>query len=159
MQVTAPLEIGRMAPDFALQGPGGQIITLSEYRGSRNVVLVFFPLAFSPVCSHQLPAIQRELARFESLGAVVLGISVDSHYTNTAFAERLRLTFPLLADFKRETSAAYGVLIAASGHSERALFVVDREGRLAYRDQSPSVMDPTQIPSFEPVLARLTDLA
>lgn len=161
MQATAPLEIGRMAPDFALKGPGGQIITLSEYRGRQNVVLVFYPLAFSPVCSHQLPAIQRELARFEALGAAVLGISVDSHYANTVFAERLRLSFPLLSDFKRETSAAYGVLISKSGHSGRAIFVIDRQGKLIYKDESPesAVNDPSHVPSNERVLATLADLA
>src|SRR5688572_18487274 len=91
MQATAILEIGRTAPDFKLKGPGGQFITLSEYRGSRNVVLAFFPLAFSPICSHQLPTIQKDIGRFAALDAEVLGISVDSHYANEAFAKQLML--------------------------------------------------------------------
>jgi peroxiredoxin len=158
MQATASLEIGQMAPDFKLRGPGGQPVTLSEYHGTRNVVLVFYPLAFSPVCSHQLPAIEKEIARFEGLGATVLGISVDSHYSNTAFAERLRLSFPLLSDFKREASAAYGVLIAEKGHSGRAIFVVDRQGKIAYKDVSPAIGDPAQIPNNDRVLAALAGL-
>ena len=64
MQATASLEIGQMAPDFKLKGPAGQPVTLSEYRGQKNVVLVFFPLAFSGVCSHQLPAIEMEMPKF-----------------------------------------------------------------------------------------------
>src|SRR3989442_3460368 len=104
MQATVSPEIGQVAPDFRLKGPGGQFVTLSEYRGTKNVLLVFYPLAFSPVCSHQLPMIQEELHRLRALGAEVLGISVDSHYANEAFARHLVLTFPLLSDFHRRTS-------------------------------------------------------
>jgi peroxiredoxin len=156
MQAIASLEVGQEAPDFKLRGPGGQPVTLSEFRGSRNVVLVFFPLAFSPVCSHQLPAIERDIARFEQLGATVLGISVDSHWANTLFAQRLRISFPLLSDFHRQASAAYGVLIPEAGHSGRAIFVVDRRGMIVYKDVSP---DPEQIPSNDRVLAHLASLA
>ena len=156
MQATAVLDIGQAAPEFRLKGPGGQFVSLSEYRGKKNVVLVFFPLAFSPVCSHQLPAIEREMARFAAFDAVVMGVSVDSHYANTAFAERLRLSYPLLSDFQRETSAAYGVLIPEKGHSGRATFVVDRQGRIAYRDLSPTT---AEIPSNEKVLEALAGLA
>ncbi|TMQ72793.1 MAG: redoxin domain-containing protein [Candidatus Eisenbacteria bacterium] len=159
MQAIASLEVGQEAPDFKLRGPGGQAVTLSEFRGSRNVVLVFYPLAFSPVCSHQLPAIEHEITRFDQLGATVLGISVDSHYANTAFAERLRLSFPLLSDFHRLASAAYGVLIPESGHSGRAIFVVDRRGLVAYKDVSQAIGDPGQIPSNDRVLAHLASLA
>jgi peroxiredoxin len=158
VQATASLEIGQAAPDFKLKGPGGQSVTLSEYHGRRNVVLVFYPLAFSPVCSHQLPAIEKEIARFEDLGAAVLGVSVDSHYSNTVFAERLRLSFPLLSDFKREASAAYGVLVAEAGHSGRAIFVVDRQGKIAYKDMSPAFGDMARIPSNDRVLAALAGL-
>lgn len=153
--MTAAPTIGAVAPDFRLKGPGGQFITLSEYRGRQHVVLAFFPLAFSPVCSHQLPMIEQALGRITALGAVVLGISVDSHYANTAFAERLRISFPLLSDFQREVSAAYGVLIEPSGHSGRALFVVDREGRIAYTDVSPT---PREIPDQDALLRALADL-
>ena len=156
MQATAALETGQAAPEFKLKGPGGQIVTLSEYRGKKHVVLVFYPLAFSPVCSHQLPAIEKEMARFEGLDATVLGVSVDSHYSNTAFAERLRLSFPLLSDFKREASAAYGVLLSEAGHSGRAIFVVDKQGTVAYKDVSAAIDD---IPSTERLLVALAGLA
>jgi peroxiredoxin len=156
MTETATLEIGHTAPDFKLKGPGGQPVTLSEYRGRKHVVLVFFPLAFSPVCSHQLPAIERQMARFRALGAEVLGVSVDSHHANSAFAERLGLSFPLLSDFRREVSAAYGVLIESAGYSGRAVFVVDRGGRIAYRNVS---QDPDDIPDNEALIAALEGLA
>src|SRR5437867_4101472 len=106
MQATTILDVGQAAPELRLKGPGGQFISLSEYRGSKNVVLVFYPLAFSPVCSHQLPEIQKVLPEFEQLNAVVLGISVDSHYANEAYGRHLGLSFPLLSDFKREASTA-----------------------------------------------------
>jgi peroxiredoxin (alkyl hydroperoxide reductase subunit C) len=155
MQETAKLEIGQAAPEFSLRGPGGQLVTLSEYRGQKNVVLVFYPLAFSPVCSHQLPAIQKELAAFEALDAVVLGVSVDSHYANTAFARSLGLSFALLSDWKRAASTAYGVLNTARGYSGRAIFVVDRQGNLAYVDVSPT---PDLVPSNAAVLDALSRL-
>jgi peroxiredoxin len=155
MPMTATLEVGQAAPDFSLKGPGGQLVSLSEYRGKHHVVLVFFPLAFSPVCSHQLPTIEKEIGRIRGLGAVVLGVSVDSHYANAAFAERLRLSFPLLSDFKRRASAAYGVLLEEAGHAGRALFVVDKQGRVAYKDVSPT---PADLPSNESLLAALERL-
>jgi len=155
MTATATLEVGQTAPDFRLRGPGGQFVTLSEYGGKKNVVLVFFPLAFSPVCSHQLPGIQKDLARFEALDATVLGISVDSHWANEAFARQLGLSFPLLSDFDRSTSESYGMLIPEKHYSGRAVFVVDRQGRIAYRDVSPN---PAEVPSVAGVMAALERL-
>lgn len=155
--ILAP-DVGQMAPDFRLRGPSGVFVTLSEYRGDRHVVLAFYPLAFSPVCSHMLPAIQRQLPRIEALGATVLGISVDSHYANQAFAERLRLSFPLLSDFRRQASAAYGVLQHESGVSGRAVFIVDRDGRIAYRDVAADPDAMAEVPSTERLLAALEAL-
>lgn len=155
MQATATPEVGQAAPEFRLKGPGGQFVSLSEYRGHKNVVIVFYPLAFSPVCSHQLPALELEMRRFTALDAVVLGISVDSHYANTAFAERLRLSFPLLSDFRRETSSAYGVLLEV-GHSGRAVFVVDKQGKIAFKEVS---QDLAQVPEVSRMLNALERLA
>jgi peroxiredoxin len=156
MSVAAPVVVGAEAPDFRLKGPGGQFVTLSEYRGRKHVVLVFFPLAFSPVCSHQLPTIQEELGRFRTLGAEVLGISVDSHFANEAYARHLGLGFPLLSDFRHAASRGYGVFLPEYHHSARALFVVDKGGRIAYRDVSPT---PDAIPSNAAVLEALEALS
>jgi peroxiredoxin len=156
MQAADSLEIGQVAPDFTLRGPGGQHVTLSDFRGRHPVVLLFYPLAFSPVCSHQLPAFELERARIEALGARVLGVSVDSWYANQAFAEKLGVGFPLLSDFAHEASRAYGVYMPERRHSGRALFVVDREGRLAYKDVAPKT---SEVPAHEPLLAALARLS
>jgi peroxiredoxin (alkyl hydroperoxide reductase subunit C) len=155
LQTTAGIEVGVTAPDFRLKGPGGQYVTLSEYAGKKNVVLVFYPLAFSGVCSHQLPALQRRLPELDALDAVVLGISVDSHFANTAFAERLGVSFPLLSDFKRRTSEAYGVLIHEAGFAWRSMFVVNKAGKIAYKDVSPDPDDLERIPSVQRVIEAL----
>jgi peroxiredoxin len=155
MQATAGPNIGEQAPEFKLKGPGGQVISLSEYLGRKNVVLVFFPLAFSPVCSHQLPSIEKEMSRFRDLSTEVLGISVDSHFANEAFAERLRLSFPLLSDFRHAASKAYGVFDENALMSGRAVFVVDKQGLIAYKDISPDVR---QVPSNAGILEALARL-
>lgn len=151
MTQTTP-EVGQMAPDFKLKGPGGAFYTLSEHLGS-PVVLVFYPLAFSRTCSHQLPELQTHLAKFEAAGAVVYGISVDSHYSNLAFAKSLGVTFPLLSDWKHEASIAYGVLLPESGYSQRATFVVGKDGRILWREVSENQ---GEIPSPERALASIT---
>jgi peroxiredoxin len=155
MQVNHPPEAGQPAPDFRLKGPGGQPFTLSEYRGSRNLLLAFYPLAFSPVCAHQLPELQREIARFRALGTEVLGISVDSWYSNQEFARKLGLSFPLLSDFDRSACAAYGVLLPERGYCNRAYFVIDKQGCVVWREIAPT---PTEIPSVEDALAALEGL-
>ena len=159
MDVTTGHEIGQVAPDFKLRGPGGQFVTLSEYRGHKHVVLVFYPLAFSRVCSHQLPGVEKEMPRYEAMGAVVLGVSVDSHHANEAFAKRLGLSFPLLSDFHHEASLAYGVFLPEKRYSSRATFVIDKHGRVAYKDVADDLGDMAQVPSNDRVLAALERLA
>jgi len=149
-------EPGQLAPDFKLKGPGGAFYTLSEHRGQSPVVLVFFPLAFSAVCSHQLPELEKMIPQFERAGAVVYGISVDSHHANGAFARALGLSFPLLSDWKHEASAAYGVLLPDSGYSSRATFVIGKDGRLLWREIAEELDSKEQIPSPERALAAIT---
>ena len=155
MHATATLEVGHEAPTFSLKGPAGQLVSLSDYRGKRNVVLFFYALAFSPTCAHQLPAIQQRLGELKGAGAEVMGISVDSHYANEAFAKQLGLEFPLLSDFQREVSAAYGVLVGDRGISARAVFVVNQKGTIIHKEISPAPGDPLQTPSVDRVLAAL----
>jgi peroxiredoxin len=116
-------------------------------------------LAFSATCAHQLPMVERQLDRFRELSTDVLGISVDSHLANEAFAKQLNLTFPLLSDFRREVCAAYGVLVPERQHSGRAVFLVDRQGKIAYKDVSPAPGDPAQIPNLENVIRTLEKLS
>jgi peroxiredoxin len=152
-------EIGAEAPDLRLRGPGGVFYSLSEFRGEKNVLLVFYPLAFSPVCSHQLPEIQQALPRFEAADTVVFGISVDSYHANAAFARALRLDFPLLSDWKREASTAYGVLIPQAGIAGRAVFLVDKQGRIVWREVSEDSDSLEQVPSPERALAALESVS
>jgi len=149
------VEVGELAPDFSLRGPEGQPVTLAEYRGKKNVLLVFFPMAFSPTCSVQLPAIQRDASRLEAMDVVVLGISVDNHYANDRFARENRLGFTLLSDFDRATSRAYGVLDAERGYSRRALFLVDKQGKVRFKEVTSGPAESPQMPSHQRALDAL----
>jgi len=110
------------------------------------------------VCSAQLPQVERERESLDELYAVVFGVSVDNHYANEAFARRLGLSFPLLSDFHREASAAFGVLNAQRGHSGRALFVIDKQGRIVFKDISDNPGDLARIPSNQGALDALRRL-
>jgi len=147
------LQVGDVAPDFELPASGNQTIKLSDYRGKKNVLLAFYPFAFSPVCSLQLPGLQQQLGQFQSLNTEVLGISVDSKHSSAAFAEHLHLDFPLVSDFNKEITRAYGVL-REGGFAERALFVIDRAGKIAYAHINAIGEVPDNEPVFE-VLRRL----
>ena len=142
------LQAGEMAPDFELPASGNRTIKLSDFRNKKNVVLAFYPFAFSPVCSLQLPGLQENLSRFNNLDAEVLGISVDSKHSSAAFAEHLKLEFPLLSDFTKQTTQAYGVL-REGGFSERALFVIDKTGKIVYSHVNPIGEVPDNGPVFE----------
>lgn len=149
-------QVGQEAPDFKLRGAGGAFYTLSEYRGDKGVILVFYPFAFSSICSHQLPAIQEMYARAQAAGVEIIGISVDSYHSAAAFARSLHLGFPLLSDWNRDASRAYGVLLEPANFSSRALFAVDKEGRIAYAEVTDDLDDLAKIPSHEKALAALT---
>ena len=155
MQTMNIPDIGQAAPDFRLRAADGTFYTLSEYLGDQNVLLVFYPLAFSPVCTHQLPELQAMLPRFEAADTAVFGVSVDSHWSNAAFARSLGVRFPLLSDWKREASAAYGVLLPDKGYSGRASFLVDKQGRILWREISENTGSFEEIPSLEAALAAL----
>ncbi len=142
------LQVGDVAPSFELPASGNRIVKLDEYRGKKNVLLAFYPFAFSPVCSLQLPGLQQSLGEFQQLNTEVLGISVDSKHSSAAFAEHLHLEFPLLSDFNKEVTAAYGVL-RDGGFAERALFVIDREGKIAYAHVNAIGEVPDTGPVFE----------
>jgi peroxiredoxin len=130
----AALEVGAKAPDFTLEGTPEQPFQLLEaIKQTRFVVLAFYPLAFSPVCTDELNLFQEVLEEFQRLGAQVVGISVDSKYSQGAFAKANAITFPLLADFhpKGAVAAQYGVM-RDDGVAERALFIVGSEMVVRY---------------------------
>jgi len=155
--VAPGLPVGTPAPDFALPNAQGELVRLGDFRG-RPVVLVFYPLDWSPGCSQQLDLYQSEWAEFERRGAVLLGISVDSIYSHGAWAYVRGLTFPLLADFhpKGEVARRYQVWREADGFSERALFVVDPEGTIAYAHVSPFLHHVPDVQELLDALDRLT---
>ena len=148
------LKVGDLAPDFTLPATLRDAISLSQYRGQANVVLVFYPFDWSPVCSLQLPGIQANLPQFRELDAQVLGISVDSRHSHKAFAEHLGLEFPLLSDYDKKVCQAYGVL-RQNGSAERALFIVDKVGVIRYSHVHPI----GEAPDNKPVLDVLRKLA
>lgn len=132
--LTSTLKVGDEAPDFTLpSATTNGNVTLSSFRGQKNVVLAFFPFAFSGTCSAQMPSYEAELERFRSYDTEVIGISEDAKHSLAAWAKQIGVTFPLLTDFYPQGKVvdAYGVRHAA-GMAERALFVVDKSGKLAW---------------------------
>jgi peroxiredoxin len=158
--VSEPLAVGTNAPDFTLRDPNNDPISLSQYRGS-PVLLVFYPLDWSPTCSDQLSLYQSELSQFEEFGARLFGISVDSIYSHGAWAAVRGITFPLLADFepKGEVARRYNVYRAGDGFSERALYVVDPQGIIRYAHVSPRLNHVPDIYELYQALADATGKA
>jgi peroxiredoxin len=136
----AGLPVGTPAPDFTLRDANDRPVSLSDFRG-KNVVLVFYPLDWSPACSDQLSLYQSELEEFEKYNAQVIGVSVDSIYSHGAWAAVRGITFPLLADFhpKGEVARQYNVMRQSDGFSERALYVIDGDGIIRYTHVSPQL--------------------
>lgn len=122
---------GAPAPDFTLPSTAGGEVTLSGLRG-KPVLLAFFPLAFTRVCTIELCDFSKELSAFTGMNALILGISVDSVPTLKAFQAKEGITVDLLSDFKRDVSRTYGVLLDDKFHSRRAYFVVDGQGILRW---------------------------
>ena len=123
--------IGAPAPDFTLPSTAGGDVTLSQLRG-RKVLLAFFPLAFTRVCTAELCDFSRELPSFTSFDTLVLGVSCDFVPSLKEFRARYALTVDLLSDFRREVSRRYGVLLEDQFHSRRAYFLVDAAGILRW---------------------------
>ena len=129
------LEAGSEAPDFELRSHRGGTVRLSDFRGRKNVVLAFHPLAFTPVCATQMSGYESSLPRLEKDDAVVLGISVDPQPSKTAWAKTLGpISFDLLSDFHPhgEVAEKYGVFRPVEGFSERAIFIVGKDGRIKW---------------------------
>ncbi len=146
------LETGSTAPNFTLKhknADGLQEIALSNNYGGEKTVLLFFPLAFSSVCSDEMCAVSSSIEEYVELDAAVYGISVDSPYALEKMAEHNHLKFPLLSDFNKEVSAAYDVLyadfIGLKGVAKRSAFVVNETGTIIYAESSD---DPKILPNF-----------
>ena len=150
------VNVGDTAPDFKLKAPGDAEVRLSDYAGKKHVVLAFFPLAFSPMCSKQIPNYAGDAQRFESLGAQVLACSIDNPYALEAWAKSLGdIGYPLLTDFSPHgaTARTYGVL-REDDFSERAIFIIDKSGIVRYKH----VNELTALPNNEDVFQELEKL-
>ncbi len=150
------VKVGDMAPDFMLFSITGQKVTLSQYRGKKNVVISFVPAAWTPVCSDQWPGYNIVKDLFDRNDAVLLGITVDNIPTLFAWTNQMgKLWFPVLSDFYPHGKVAelYGVL-RSDGTSERALFVIDKKGVIRYID----VHDINKRPSLEVLIGELEKL-
>jgi len=128
------LDIGTPAPDFTLRDQHGESIRLSSYHGSKAVILMFYPFAFSSVCTGELCAVRDSLPSFESEAVQVLAVSCDPVYALRVFADQDGLTFPLLSDFwpHGATARAYGVFNEERGCADRSTYIVDREGLIRW---------------------------
>jgi len=129
------LTIGTSAPDFTLMDQHGSPVTLSSFKGQKNVVILFYPFAFSGICTGELCALRDDLAAFQNDDVQLLAISCDPMYAQRAFAEQEGYKFPVLADFWPHggTAQTYGVFDDARGCATRGTFIVDKNGNLVWQ--------------------------
>jgi peroxiredoxin len=153
------ITVGTKAPNFTLRNSDKAEVSLGDYQG-KNVVLLFFPLAFTGVCTTELCTMRDDIATYEGLDAEVLAVSVDSLFTLEQFKKAENYNFTLLSDFNKDVSRAYGSLyedfvLDMKGVSKRSAFVIDKEGMVQYAEVLESAGD---LPNFDAVKAALTKL-
>ena len=148
--------VGRQAPDFTLKDQHGQDVTLSALRGRKSVVLLFYPFAFSSVCTSELCALRDDLPSFHNDDVELLAVSCDPMYALRVFADRDGLTYPLLSDFwpHGAVAQAYGVFDEASGLALRGSFIVDKAGKVVYKVVN-AIPDARDLEEHRSVLAGL----
>jgi len=153
------LQIGDSAPDFKLFNSDKQAISLSDFKG-KNVVLLFFPLAFTSTCTAELCGVRDDISQYSHLNATVLGISVDSLFCLNKFKAEQGLNFDLLSDFNQEVCAAYGsqydtFIFEMKGVAKRSAFVVDKDGLIQYAEVLETA---SNVPNLEEVKSVLKNL-
>jgi glutaredoxin-dependent peroxiredoxin len=158
-----PIPVGTQAPDFTLKSKtaeGLADVTLSTSYGSKNTLLLFFPLAFTGVCTDEMCDITAGLSSYSSLNAQVIGISVDSPFAQEAWAKAHSIGITLVSDLNKTTTDAYGVrfpgLAGIGDTSARAAFIIDKAGVIQYSEQTAT---PKDLPNFEAIKAKLAELA
>lgn len=157
-----PIPVGSKAPDFSLKSKtasGVVDVKLSENAGKKNTVVLFFPLAFTGVCTSEMCDVTAGLAQYSDLNAEVIGISVDSPFAQEAWAQKEKIGIKLASDLNKKTAEAYGVLlpdlIGLGSVSARAAFVIDKEGVVQYSEQTPT---PKDLPNFNAIRDTLVKL-
>lgn len=150
------IQLGQSAPDFTLKNTNGQDVTLSSFRQESSVVLLFFPLAFTGVCTTELCQMRDNMKIYDSLNATVLAVSVDSFFTLKEFKAMQNLQFDLLSDFNKTVASAYGALYESffgmHGVAKRSAFVIDREGIVRYAEV---LEDAGKLPDFQAIRSTL----
>jgi peroxiredoxin len=126
--------VGQTAPEFTLQNQDKKEVKLSDFAGKKNVVLMFYPLDWSPVCTNEHACFVNDMKAFGNLDAEVLGVSVDSTWSHKAFAEKMGISYSLLADFQPRGAMAekYGVYLADKGITGRSIIIVNKDGKIAW---------------------------
>jgi len=155
-----PLQIGQIAPDFTLFDSDKKKVSLTEHRGE-NVLLLFFPFAFSSICTAELCTVRDNISKYDSVQAKVFGISVDSLYTLAKFKIDQNLNFTLLSDFNKEISYTYEAFYETfsygmKGVSKRAAFIIDKIGLVQYVEVLENA---SEQPKFDLIIKRLEELA
>ncbi|MFK8008092.1 MAG: redoxin domain-containing protein [Saprospiraceae bacterium] len=153
------INVGSKAPNFTLRNTQKAEVSLENYKG-KNVVLLFFPLAFTGVCTTELCTMRDDIATYEGLDAEILAVSVDSLFVLEQFKKSENYNFTLLSDFNKDVSRAYGALyedfvLDMKGVSKRSAFVIDKEGMVQYAEVLESAGD---LPNFDAVKAALAKL-
>lgn len=133
-----PLDVGHVAPDFTLKDQNNQLVTLSDFRGSKNVLIVFYPLAFTGTCQGELCKVRDELPKFQNDSTEILAISVGPSPTHKIWAAEQGYLFPLLSDFwpHGEVASAYGVFNEKAGFANRGTFLVDKTGIIRFAEMN-----------------------
>ncbi len=156
------LTVSQQAPDFSLFDSDAKEVKLSDFKNEKNVLLLFFPVAFTGVCTKELCGVRDDIAKYSNAKAQVLGISVDSTFTLAKFKEEQSYNFPLLSDFNKEVSVAYDCIYDSftgmnmKGVSKRSAFVIDKAGIIQYAEVLESAGD---LPNFEAINEKLENLS
>ena len=148
--------VGQPAPEFALKDQNQQEVKLADFKGKKNIVLLFYPLDWSPVCSNEHACMVNDMKKFESLDAQVLGISVDSVWSHKAFAEKMKIGYPLLADFQPRGAVGekFGVYLPEKGITGRSTFIIDKQGKVSWA----KTYDIPTVPDVDEVAAALANV-
>ena len=153
------IEIGQQAPEFSLHDSDKNKVSLSDFKG-KNILILFFPQAFTGVCAKELCTVRDDISRYSNVNAQVLGISVDSVFTLGKYKEEQQFNFPLLSDFNKDVSAAYGSLytewiLDMKGVRKRSAFVINKDGKVCYAEVLESAGD---MPDFKAINEKLDSL-
>ncbi|MGH9815382.1 MAG: redoxin domain-containing protein [Candidatus Acidiferrales bacterium] len=151
-----PIAVGTPAPEFTLKDQSQQDVKLADFKGKKNVVLMFYPLDWSPVCTNEHACMVNDMKNFDQLDAQVMGLSVDSAWSHKAFAEKMGIKYPLLADFQPRGAVAdkFGMYLADKGITGRAVAIIDKQGKVAWFKQ----YDIPQLPDIKEVASALVQV-